>query len=122
MYKKASKLGLRFSSTRGNVTVEDLWDLPLEELDAIAQQCYAECEHKVLSFIKDVVPANEKNELRFEIVKDVIADRLAARLAAETAQANAQKKSRMLELLAKKQDESLSEKSEDELLAMINAL
>ena len=29
IFKQATKLKLRFSSVRGDLTVEDLWDLPL---------------------------------------------------------------------------------------------
>ena len=35
-FEKASKLKLRFSTNRGELSIEDLWDLSLESLDQIA--------------------------------------------------------------------------------------
>ena len=33
MFANASAMKVRFESSRGSVSVEDLWDLPLTELD-----------------------------------------------------------------------------------------
>lgn len=37
MYKQASKMKLRFATSKGNLSVEDLWDLSLPALDRL--QC-----------------------------------------------------------------------------------
>jgi len=48
LFETASKNKLRFSSIKGNLTTEDLWDLPLTSksgricLDNIAKQLYKE--------------------------------------------------------------------------------
>lgn len=35
MFEKASRLALRFESTRGKLSVEQLWDLPMTELNEL---------------------------------------------------------------------------------------
>lgn len=37
MFKQASKMKLRFATSKGNLSVEDLWDLSLTELLAKKQ-------------------------------------------------------------------------------------
>lgn len=123
MYKQASKMKLRFTgSSHAAITPEDLRDLPLEELDTIAQQCQKEAENKTTSFIKDVKPVNEAAVLRFKIVQDVIKDRLAERDASVTAQKNAQQKQMLLALKAQKQADGFADLSIEELDQLINAL
>jgi len=122
IFKQASKMGLMFKSQRGNVPVSDLWILPLEEIDAIAQQSRKDVETESTSFITDVSDVSDEAKLGFDIVKAVITDRLFDRQKAVAAQATAQKKRRLLELIAQKQDDNLSEMSVEELIAMVNEL
>ena len=37
IFEKASRLQLRFASTKGSLSVEDLWGLSLESLDTLAK-------------------------------------------------------------------------------------
>ena len=45
MYRKASKMKLRFITERGNLSVEDLWGLSLQDLDKVAIALDKELEH-----------------------------------------------------------------------------
>ena len=40
MYKKASKLKLRFQTQKGNLSVEQLWDLSLDDLKIEVKKQY----------------------------------------------------------------------------------
>ena len=123
MFEKASRLKLRFKSQMGLITVEDLWDLSLYNLDSIAKdlnkQIKAEAEE---SFITVKSKANTALELAFEIVKHVIKVKLEE---AELKRAAAEKKARkaqIMELISQKQNEALSAKSIEELQAELDNL
>lgn len=123
MYKKASKLKLRFSTGKGNLSVEDLWDLSLEQLDAIAVKLDEQIEKSPRkSFIKTVSKGNEILELKFTIVKDIIETKMSEQAARENQQAKNAQRQKLLELIAKKEDSELEGKSADELRKMLNEL
>lgn len=123
MYKKASKLKLRFSTNKGNLSTEDLWDLSLEQLDAIAVKLDEQIEKSPRkSFIKTVSKVNETLELKFAIVKDVIDTKMAEQAARENQQAKSAQRQKLLELIAEKEDSELKGKSTDELRKMLDEL
>lgn len=121
MFIKASRLKLRFKAANGNVGVEDLWDLSLKQLDAMAQELRREVNSTEESFIADK-KADPKAELSFEIVKFVIATRMAERKQREEAQANAAQAERIRGILAKRQDEALENMDEAALQAELDRL
>lgn len=123
MYKKASKLKLRFSTSKGNLSTEDLWDLSLEQLDAIAVKLDEQIEKSPRkSFIKTVSKGNEILELKFAIVKDIIDTKMAEQAARENQQAKSAQRQKLLELIAEKEDSELKGKSAEELRKMLDEL
>lgn len=112
MYKQVSKMKLRFATSKGNLSVEDLWDLSLPALDRPAVSYDEElAKSPRKSFITNDTPSNSELELKFNIVKDVITDMLKDKVAREAAK----DKARLTELLAKKQSEKMESMSEDEI-------
>jgi hypothetical protein len=124
LYKRAARIKLRFESARGLVTTEDLFNLPLEELDIIARTYSKKTkESKEESFIKPVkTDATSVFKLSLDIVKDVIADKLAARDAAQKAAATKIKKAKILGIMADKENDELKGKDLDELKEMLDEL
>lgn len=120
MYKEALQKKLRFKTNKGMITTEDLFDLSLQNLNTLAimlDKKISEAPKK--SFIEELPAEKNDDELRFSIVKDVINIKLKARKDnIDRAQADAQKK-RILEILAKRNDEELEKKSTEELRAML---
>lgn len=120
MYKEALQKKLRFKTNKGMISTEDLFDLSLQNLDTLAimlDKKISEAPKK--SFIEELPAEENDDELRFNIVKDVINIKLKARKDnIDKAQADAQKK-RILEILAKRNDEELEKKSTEELRAML---
>lgn len=123
MYKKALRAKLRFSTTKGKLTTEDLFDLSLTDLNNLAialDKKLSETPRK--SFISDIAPDTQEDELRFNIVKDVINLKLAERHAAQNAKAKAAEKAQLLEILHRKQNEALENLSVAEIEAKIAEL
>lgn len=130
IFEQALRKRLRFSSSKGELSTEDLWDLPLTHtrnnstsLDAIAIECNAKIERTgTVSFVTKVNDATADDKLRLEILKYIIAVKQEQNLAKTQYAANKVKKDRILELLAQKKDETLSSKSEEELQALADSL
>ena len=131
MFERASRLGLRFDSIIGLLTVEDLWTLPLTSggnsrkasLDDIARAQFALLKSDAnVSFVEPTRKSNDIDQLKFDIVKHIIDVRLAENAAAATAKANKEKKQLILGIIAQKENETLLGASMDDLRKMADAL
>jgi hypothetical protein len=118
MFKQASKLGLRFQTNKGILSVEQLWQLSQTDLsNAIkaVKKVLKKNDDDELSFLEDTKTVDIENQLRFDILKDVYLtkkkDTEALRNAAE-AKAHNQK---ILSLIAEKQEGKLKGMSIEEL-------
>lgn len=119
LFKIAAKRKYRFNY-KGQITVEDLWDLNVEDLDKIyknlkAQQKNASEESLLQSVSKEDKVLNNK----VEIIKTIVIDKLAAKERMQKAAAQKAQNQRILEIMADKQDAALKEKSIEELQAML---
>ena len=120
IFKNATKKKYRWNF-RGVCTVEDLWDLSVENLDAIykslkKQQKDAEGESLLTKASKEDKVLEEK----IEIVKAIVVDKLTAAEKAKNAAKKRRENQRILEIMADKQDAALKEKSLEELQAMLS--
>ena len=123
MFEKASRLKLRFKTSVGLITVEDLWDLSLQQLDSLAKSLNKQVkEDAEESFITVKSKANTVLELSFEIVKHVIKVKLEEAEAKKNAAEKKAKKAQLMELISQKQNEALSAKSIEELKAELESL
>lgn len=130
MFEKASRLKVRFSSPQGALSVEDLWDLPLTSVrantanlnniaKAVSRELKAESEE---DFVNPKSKADDLLQLKLEIVKHVIQVKQAENAAAAELADRRNKKEKLLELIARKQDQQLEGKPLEELQAMVEAL
>ena len=130
MFEKAARLKLRFASPQGQLSAEDLWDLPLTSTKAnqanlnniakeISRQLKAEGEE---DFVNPKSGADEGLQLRLDIVKHVIQTRQAENETARVLADRKDKKARLLELMQRKQDQELEGKSLAELQEMLAGL
>ena len=82
-FKLASQQKLRFQTNKGLLSVEQLWDLSLEDLDALAVSL--ETEHKESgkkSFLVKTSAKDKTAKLRFDVVLDVLNTKVEAEQAA----------------------------------------
>lgn len=130
MFEQALRLKLRFPSPQGNLTVEDLWDLPLTSTrpntanlnniaKAVSRLLKAESEE---DFVNPRSGANETLQLSLDIVKHIIAVRQAENEATRLRAERTEKKAKLLELIARKQDQALEGKPLEELQEMVASL
>jgi hypothetical protein len=126
-FEYAVRNKLRFSSARGDLTVEQLWDVPLRSKDGFNLDIIARTAKKALgeaseeSFV-DEKPKNTRLEVAFDIVKYVIDVRLDEEEKAKTRAAARLEREKLLRILAEKQEGKLSDLSEKELKKRIDEL
>lgn len=123
LFEKASKMKLRFSTTKGVLSTEDLWDLSLESLDKIAKNLYKQIkESEEISFISEKSSEDTLASIKLEIVKFVITFKMDE---AKEKKLRAEKlalKKRIADEIAKKKDNKISEMSIEELEKVYNEL
>lgn len=120
LFARATKEQLRFTSEKGNLSVEQVWTLPLTgksvSLQSVANTVLEEiaATHDN-SFIKTTNTGGSKNKLRMDIlcfIRDTKLDEAKART--ESA-ANRQLKIKLLKAKDRKDDESIDNMSKEEL-------
>ena len=131
LFEYATRNKLRFASTRGELTAEQLWDVPLRSkngddfnLNSIAKaasKAWKDLSEE--SFVESAkTPEHTRREMALEVIKHVIEAKLSEESIAEKSAANKLEKEKLLKILAEKQDGKLSELSEKELQKRIAAL
>lgn len=127
MFEKASRIKLRFPTEIGELAVEDLWDMPLQNnslsLDNLARQLHREVKEndEAESFVTPLSTKDQVVVLQFDIVKHIIKVKLDEKAAAVDKEAEKAKKQQILGIIADKQKEQLAGKSVDELKEMLKS-
>ena len=125
VFEIATRAKLRFSSTKfASLSVEDLWDLTLGQLDDVAKginrQINAEKEESFLSQNKNAV--RKDLELKLEIVKHVITTYEAEKTEREDRNAKAKKRQALIDALAEAEQREQLAKTPEQLRAELEAL
>ena len=122
IFEYATKNKVRFSF-RGLISVEDLWDLSLTNLDSIYKELKKlskQSEEESLLNIK--TQEDELLNVQIEIVKYIVSVKLAEKEAREKASAKKAQKQKIMSIIAAKQDEALQNSSIDDLQKMLDEL
>jgi len=119
-FKEASKQKLRFQTSKGLLSVEQLWDLSLNELDALAVALEVDVEESGRkSFLTKTSSKNKLAKLRFDLALDVLTSKQEELQAANEKAETKEHNKKIISLIAEKQDESLRNKSIPELEALL---
>lgn len=116
-FEKAVRSKLRFESTKGQMSVEDLWDLSLTSLDAMAVATNRKLKdaEETVSFITNTPRKNSELELKMEILKRVIEVKVAEQEASKTKAQRSQELELLKNLRADKKMEALKNLSEADI-------
>jgi replication-associated recombination protein RarA len=107
IFEQAARTKLRFETSKGLLSVEEVWDLSLASLDMLAQATSKRLR--------------EEQE-RLEILKHVIVTKVVKRDIARKKADDRAKLARLKELLAAKEDEGFKALSQEEILKQIGEL
>ncbi len=118
IFQKASRIKLRVQTSKGNLSVEDLWDLSISELDKIAVRLEEESKETTKSFIRTSRKSSVK-QLRFDIVLHILRTKVTEDEEARKKASKAQSNQRIMELIRQKQDQQLADLSVEELEKML---
>ena len=120
IFKQATREKLRFVTSKGNLTTEQLWDLSISELDSLAVAAQIETDTSTKkSLLKKKSTVDKIAQLKFEVLQDILLTKDEER---EVAQSNADKKAhneKILRLVQEKDDAELASMSKEELMKQL---
>lgn len=129
IFEQATRRAIRFESAKGDLSVEQLWDLPLQsrnqfDLDTVAKtvnrQLNDVTEESFVSVREN--PAKETLSLKLELVKHIISVKLQEAEEARNRANRASEKEKLLRLLDEKQNEALRALTPEEIQERLKAL
>ena len=122
IFEYATRNKVRFPF-KGMISVEDLWDLSLTNLDSI----YKTLNKQIKQSEEESLLATKTNvdtelEVQVAIVKHIVSIKLEEQEAREKAAAKKAQKQKIMSIIAAKEDEALQNSSVDDLKKMLDAL
>lgn len=122
IYKYAVEKKLRFPF-KGQISVEDLFDLNVESLDSIYKSLKSqEKEANEESLLATKSSEDEALEVSIEIVKQIFAQKQREKEERIKAAENRAKKQRIAEIIDNKKDEALNNLSVEQLQQMLDGM
>lgn len=134
IFEIATRKKFRFPSIKGDLTAEQVWDLPLiasgptrdvkADLDGVARTINAELrsitEESFVSIKPD--PRKADLEVKLDIVKHVIAAKIKEADEVKAAAARLEKRRKLVDALASKEDADLASMSREDILKELAAI
>ena len=122
LFEMATRSKLRFPSTKGELSVEDLWDLSDKDLDVVYKNLKDQEVKSSEESLLDDANVDPKLTAAIGIVKYIFITKRNERLAEKERINKKLKQRKYIDALSKKQDEAIEKMSEAELRAMIDSL
>ena len=122
IFEYASRNKVRFPF-KGMISVEDLWDLSLTNLDSIYKTLNKQVKQsEEESLLSTKASVDTELEVQIAIVKHIVSVKLAEKEAAEKASAKKTQKQKIMSIIATKENEALQNSSIDDLKKMLDEL
>ena len=122
MFEFATRNKMRFPF-KGMISVEDLWDLSVKDLDTIFKTLNAQIKKsQEESLLTAKTEEDEILSTQINIVKHIVEVKLAEANAVKQNRELKEKKQKIMEIIAAKQDESLHNMSVEDLQKMLEQL
>lgn len=124
IFEYATREKLRFPF-KGEISVEDLWDLSLTNLDKVYKSLNAQAkQNNEASLISSSVKTAEESRIdsKIEIVRYIFDVKDNEAKARRRAVEKAEKKQKIMSIIARKQDEALESMSAEDLQKMLDEL
>lgn len=122
LFEMATRSKLRFPSTKGELSVEDLWDLSDKDLDVVYKNLKDQEVKSSEESLLDDANIDPKLTAAIGIVKYIFTTKRNERLAEKERINKKLTQRKYIDALSKKQDEAIEKMSEAELRAMIDSL
>lgn len=122
IFEMAARCKYRFPY-RGNISVEDLWDLPVKALDGIFKTLNAEVKQsQEESLLENKSPEDEVLANKIEIIRHIVAVKQEETAELKDLREKSAKRQKILELMEKKDNEALEQMSKEDLQKMLENL
>ena len=122
IFEFATRNKVRFPF-KGMISVEDLWDLSLTNLDSIYKTLNKQVKQsEEESLLSTKASVDTELEVQIAIVKHIVSVKLVEKEAAEKASAKKAQKQKIMSIIATKENEALQNSSIEDLRKMLDEL
>lgn len=122
LFEMATRSKSRFPSTKGELSVEDLWDLSDKDLDVVYKNLKDQEVKSSEESLLDDANVDPKLTAAIGIVRYIFTTKRNEKLAENERINKKLTQQKYIDALSKKQDEAIEKMSEAELRAMIDSL
>jgi hypothetical protein len=128
MFDTVTRNKVRFVTIKGNVTVEDLWDMPLQaknnfDLDTVAKAIAADIrKNEEDTFVATATKSSVADVLKLDVVKHIIAFKIAENAVKAKRVSDAARRSQLQAAIADKSEDALKNMSVEDLQAELATL
>lgn len=122
IFETAVRTKMRFPF-KGMISVEDLWDLTVENLDSVFKTLNSHLKQVKEESLLDARTKQDKElDTKIEIIKYIVGVKLEEEALRLKAKEKREQKQKILEIMSRKQNEAMEGKSMEELQAMLVTL
>ena len=124
MFEKAMRMKLRFKTAQGILSTEDLWDLKLVDLNELAKEFNRKLKdiQNEEDFLKEESAEDSAIKYAFDIVLYILKTKKTEKELLKDKTEKSLMAKKLKEILAKKQDISLENLSEEEIKKKLSEL